>query len=94
VEIIAEERFAHPAVDVVPTPFTILVMNVADPKIGTHQHIDLVYVCRPYSTEVVHQPDEVSGCRWVPLADVASLDTPPELPTLIAAAAKYLRAAS
>ena len=69
-------------------------MNVADAVVGNHQHVDMVYVCRPRSTNAVHQPDELNDCRWVPLAQVASLDTPPELPTLIAAGAKYLRSRS
>jgi hypothetical protein len=33
----------------------------------------------------------VTGCRWVPLAGVADLHTPPELPSLVAAAAQYAR---
>jgi hypothetical protein len=32
---------------------------------------------------------EASGYRWVPVADVASLPVPDELPDLIAAVAKY-----
>lgn len=65
--------------------------GLTDAKIGTHQHIDMVYICRPLSTDLVHQPDEVSGCTWVPIDDVRALDTPPELPSLITTATKYVR---
>ncbi len=42
VEIVAEERFRHPAVGVVASPFAILVMPVSDSKVGPHHHIDMV----------------------------------------------------
>jgi 8-oxo-dGTP diphosphatase len=91
VEIIAEERFRHPAVGAIPPPFTIITMPVTDRKIGAHHHIDMVYVCCALSNEVTHQPEEVGGCTWVAVADIATLDTPPELPTLIAEAFKFVR---
>jgi 8-oxo-dGTP pyrophosphatase MutT (NUDIX family) len=91
VVIVAEERFRHPAVGVVASPFAILVMPVSDSKVGPHHHIDMVYVCRASSVEVTRQTGEVSGCVWVPVADVAALVTPPELPSLIAEAAAYFQ---
>ena len=33
-------------VPVIP-PFTILVENIDDPDQGWHQHIDMIYICRP-----------------------------------------------
>ncbi len=57
-----------------------------------HRHIDLVYVLRATSGELAAQLDEVGGVRWVPLADVAALDTPAELPTLVAEAAQWAKA--
>lgn len=91
VDIFAEQHFSHPAVVVVPSPFTILVMDVADAQIGPHQHIDMVYLCRPCSGNIVRQPEEIDVCAWVPLTDVAALETPPELPALIATAAKFVQ---
>jgi 8-oxo-dGTP diphosphatase len=89
-QIVGGDRFQHPAVTAVPAPFTIIVMPVTDSKVGQHEHIDMVYVCRAQSTNLAHKPEEVSGCRWVSVGEVASLATPPEMPSLVAAAAKYL----
>ncbi|GAA1387917.1 NUDIX hydrolase [Catellatospora chokoriensis] len=94
VEILAKKQFSHPAVATLEPPFTILVIdNVADPTVGPHTHIDLVYVCRPTSSHVTLNPNEVDGYHWVALADVADLPTPPELPSLILTAAKYAETA-
>jgi 8-oxo-dGTP diphosphatase len=94
--IVAESRFSHPTTTVLPAPFTICVHDIpADPGVPgsrPHQHIDLVYVLAPCGGEVTAQLAEVTGCAWVPLADLAGLDTPPELPSLIEQAARYARA--
>ena len=58
-------------------------MDVTDAKVGPHRHIDLVYVLRAVSGDLSAQLDEVSGVRWVPVADLAGLDTPAELPALV-----------
>jgi 8-oxo-dGTP pyrophosphatase MutT (NUDIX family) len=89
VQILAKSGFSHASVAVVPSPFTILVQDVNDATVGLHQHIDMVYVCRPLSTDIVHQPEELNGCRWVPHAEVSALATPPDLPSLIAEAVGY-----
>jgi 8-oxo-dGTP diphosphatase len=94
VYIVADSRFGHPAVAVVPPPFTILLVEVADAKVGAHQHIDLVYACRPLSTDLVHQPEELGGCRWIPVTELSVLRTPPELPSLVSAAATYIQSRS
>jgi len=92
-QIVAESRFSHPGMTVLPVPFTILVLDVpADTGVGPHQHIDMVYVLAPRSGLLVPQDEEVSRCAWVPVADVAGFDTPPELPALIVKAAAYVRA--
>jgi 8-oxo-dGTP pyrophosphatase MutT (NUDIX family) len=90
VEVLAEQRFSHPGVGVVAPPFAILVIDgVLDPVVGTHAHIDLVYVRRPVTHDVTVQPAEVGGFRWVPLAEVVAMPTPPEMPALVLAAATY-----
>ncbi|MBG0818657.1 NUDIX hydrolase [Planomonospora sp. ID82291] len=93
IELLAEQRFAHPAVGVIPTPFAILDVAVQDARIGPHRHLDAVYAARPRSGEVVLNA-EARGYRWVPLDDVADLPMPEELPDLIAAAARYAAALS
>lgn len=90
--IVAVPRFVHPAATVLPAPFTILVHDIpANAQTPLHQHIDLVYVLAPESGQATPQLEEVTGCAWVPLAGVADLHTPPELPSLVAAAAEYAR---
>jgi 8-oxo-dGTP pyrophosphatase MutT (NUDIX family) len=91
VEIVAESRFQHPAVTSHPIPFAIIEMPVKDAKIGPHHHIDMVYLCRATATDFTHEPAEVSGCTWIPIAEVATLDPPEELSSLVTAAAGHLR---
>jgi len=94
-QIISETRFSHPAVTALPSPFTICVQDIpGDARTGPHQHIDMVYVLTPAGGTATPQLEEVAGCAWVPLAKVADLDTPPELPALIEKAAQYARAIS
>jgi 8-oxo-dGTP pyrophosphatase MutT (NUDIX family) len=94
-QIVAETRFSHPGTVVLPAPFTICVQDIpGDSKVGPHQHIDMVYVLAPAGGKVSPQLQEVAGCAWVPLAKVADLDTPPELPALIEKAAEYARTVS
>jgi isopentenyldiphosphate isomerase len=67
-------------------------MQVTDSSVGVHQHIDLVYVLRATSTDLTAQLEEVADAQWVPAADVAGLDTPAELPALVADAAQWAKA--
>ena len=94
-QIISQTRFSHPAVTALPPPFTICIQDIpGDARTGPHQHIDMVYVLTPADMTTTPQLEEVSDCAWVPLAKVADLDTPPELPALIEEAAQYARAVS
>jgi 8-oxo-dGTP diphosphatase len=90
-EIVSDPLPRYPAVTVHPPPYAILEMQVNDFKVGPHRHIDLVYVLRAKSEQVTAQRDEVSAARWVPIADVAAVDTPPELPALVADAARWAK---
>ena len=74
-----------------PPPYAILEMQVSDSKIGTHQHIDHLYVLRATSGQLTAQREEVSAARWVPIADIAALDTPEELPSLVADASQWAK---
>ena len=87
-EVISDPLPGYPSVTVHPPPYAILEMQVSDSKIGTHQHIDHVYVLRAISGQLTAQREEVSAARWVPIADVAALDTPAELPALVANASQ------
>jgi 8-oxo-dGTP pyrophosphatase MutT (NUDIX family) len=90
--IVTESRFGHPATTVLPAPFTILVHDIpANAQTPLHQHIDMVYVLTPEGGQAIPRLEEVTGCAWVPLARVADLQTPPEVPSLVAKAAEYAR---
>lgn len=92
-EIVTGAGFAHPAIEVLPPPLTILVENV--PENGTVvQHIDCIYVLRPAAdpASVAGHAAETTGCRWVPVEQVADLSGPPERAALIRAAADYATA--
>jgi 8-oxo-dGTP diphosphatase len=49
-------------------PLTILVEDVVDQQHGAHQHIDLVYVCRPLDG----RGELPEGWLWVTSAEMAS----------------------
>jgi 8-oxo-dGTP pyrophosphatase MutT (NUDIX family) len=83
VEVVTGPLFSHPAVMTHPPPVTIVEMTVRDAAIGEHRHIDLVYACRPLAGTLAAQPGETTDVRWVPLDDLAGLDTPAELEDLI-----------
>lgn len=89
VHILCDERPTHPAVTTVPTPYTIQVEDIPGrPGDPAHQHIDLVYVCTPAGVATT-TAIEYDSWRWVPIGEVQDLDTPPELPTLVASCADY-----
>lgn len=91
VDIIAPATFDRAAVRALPPPFTILVEDVTDTEIGPHQHIDMIYVCRATTHEITPEAREIDGHAWVPIDRVDALDTPAELPALVAAAVAYAR---
>ncbi|MBT8228594.1 MAG: NUDIX domain-containing protein [Dactylosporangium sp.] len=74
-----------------PAPLMITEMDVVDAGVGPHRHIDHVYVCRPVRGELTPQLAEVGGCQWVPIGEVATLDTPEDLPELIRYAAAWAK---
>jgi 8-oxo-dGTP pyrophosphatase MutT (NUDIX family) len=90
-DVISDRPFAHAAVATIPPPFTILEMDVQDAKVGHHGHIDLIYVCRPVAGNMRPQEAEVGGVQWVPVAEIAGLPTPAELPDLITEAARWAK---
>ena len=94
-EVVATTPFEHDAVEVLPAPFTILVEDIPE-RLTAHQHIDCIYVLRPAADPmaVSAKEDEVTGVRWVPVDQVGTLPTPPELPALIRAAVDYAAAFS
>ena len=65
-------------------PYTIMIEDIHDPIQGFHQHIDMIYFCRPVDAE---KPVELTdGWRWVsrealeagrPLTGGASTPEPP-----------------
>ena len=89
--VIGEPAFTHAAVRSHAAPWAIIEMDVTDSKVGAHRHVDFVYVCRAAGGVVAAQVEEVAGARWVPVADLAGLPTPTELPELVAAAARWAK---
>jgi 8-oxo-dGTP diphosphatase len=89
--VLGETAFAHAAVASHATPWAVIEMDVTDSKDGQHRHIDFVYVCRASGGDLTAQLEEVAGARWVPVADVAGLPTPVELPDLVASAARWAK---
>ncbi len=90
-EAFDDGMFVHPAVTTHATPYTIIEMDVNDGKFGQHRHIDFVYVLHAVAGSLVSQATEVTGARWVPVTEVASLNTPPELPLLISNALEWAK---
>ncbi|MGH3327939.1 MAG: NUDIX hydrolase [Streptomycetales bacterium] len=91
-QVISDPLFTHPAITAHPPPYMILEMQVGDRKVGDHAHIDHVYVLKHPDGDLTAQHDEVAAARWVPIADITSLNTPPELPALITDAARWAKA--
>jgi len=89
--VISDQSFEHPAVRVVPPPFAILEMDVADAKAGPHRHIDMVYVCHAPNSQPAPQLTEVADCRWTLIAELTGLSTPAELPSLITEATTWAK---
>jgi 8-oxo-dGTP diphosphatase len=88
-QVISDELFIHPAVTTHASPYAIIEMDVTDTKVGPHRHIDLLYVLRATSVELAAQLDEIGAARWVHIADIPALDTPVELPALVADAVRW-----
>lgn len=89
--VLGEPAFTHPAVASHAAPWAVIEMDVTDSKIGAHRHIDFVYVCRASGGDLAAQLEEVANARWVPVADLAGLPAPAELPELVAAATRWAK---
>lgn len=90
VHILTDQRPTHPAVTTVPAPFTIQVEDIPGrPGDPPHQHIDLIYVCSPAGIDTTSAAIEYDSWRWVSLNTIEDLDTPPELPSLVASCANF-----
>ena len=68
----AEVVSSQPALDLdypsqVSPPYTIMVEDIHDPDEGYHQHIDMIYFCRPVGRLGMVK----DGWHWVSSADLA-----------------------
>ncbi|MCL2461321.1 MAG: NUDIX domain-containing protein [Defluviitaleaceae bacterium] len=54
-------------------PFTVLLEDID--KDGTHNHIDLVYICEAETDELAPQESEVNGIGWFTLEQVQKIET-------------------
>ena len=58
----------------VATPITIMIEDIQDPSEGLHQHIDMIYACKP-KTDISHAFD---GWIWVGIEDlIKEIQNPP-----------------
>jgi 8-oxo-dGTP pyrophosphatase MutT (NUDIX family) len=89
VDLVGRPSFEHPAVRSIVTPFAIIEMDVADSRDGLHRHIDFVYVCRARPGALTAKVDEVADAKWVSIDGITGLNVPRELPTLVAAGARW-----
>jgi 8-oxo-dGTP pyrophosphatase MutT (NUDIX family) len=68
--------------DQVASPYTILLEDIYDPIEGLHQHIDMIYFCRP----IIMGSPLKDGWIWVSRADLANAkmvdggEIPPKIP--------------
>ena len=57
-------RFQYPSQ--LPSPITIMIEDIRDPESGYHQHIDMIYFCRP-----IGPPGALKeGWVWVKRVDI------------------------
>lgn len=75
-----------------PTPFVILLEDIE--KNGTHNHIDMVYICRTTGDDALQQnQQETEGIGWFTPAEVAKLDTFNNVIKSISAASRKIEGA-
>ena len=75
-EVISDPLPGYPSVTVHPPPYAILEMQVSDSKIGTHQHIDHVYVLRATSGQLTVQRRRKSARPGGSLSPTSRPSTP------------------
>jgi len=70
-EIIPNKRKIHECE--LDMPFTILLEDIEGN--GTHNHIDMIFLCTAISTELKPQEAEVQGIGWFSFEQIKELDT-------------------
>lgn len=55
------------------TPFIVLLEDISGD--GTHNHIDMVYLCKAINEELVPQEKEIHGIGWFTIEQLKTLDT-------------------
>ena len=68
----------------------LLDIDAYDNELGSHHHIDSLYVAATTPTHLRPDLAEVLDAAWVATADLPSLDTPPEIPVFGAAGLAHL----
>jgi 8-oxo-dGTP diphosphatase len=74
-------RLIHPTVEL-PTPLAVLIEKIPDARSEFHWHIDLVFYCRG-RPEQRHLVDSRSEVKRVTLDEIATLNCPAEMPSLM-----------
>ena len=75
-EIISEKQglsLSHEGCRELERPFTILLEDIEGD--GTHNHIDLIYLCRAQAGELKPQASEVNDVGWFGVERILELET-------------------
>jgi len=76
VKIISENRgfsFSGEGCRELATPFAILLEDIEGN--GTHNHIDMVYLCEAVNEDLIPQENEVRGIGWFAYKEIEGLIT-------------------
>jgi len=70
-------------------PFTIILEDIEGD--GTHNHIDMIYLCSAETSDVTSQPSEVSDAGWFTHEQVKRLKTFDNVLKTIERAVEYIK---
>ena len=71
-----------------PLPFVILLEDIEGD--GTHNHIDMIFLCKALNDELTPQKSEVSGIGWFTFEQIKQLNTFDNVIKTVAKAFEYL----
>jgi len=69
-------------------PFAILLENIEGN--GTHNHIDMIYLCRALQEDLVPQENEIHGIGWFTFEQIKALKTFDNVIKTISQAVNYI----
>lgn len=72
------------------TPFLVLLEDINED--GTHNHIDMIYLCEAINEEFVQQETEIQGIGWFSAERIKELDTYENVIKVVYKAKEYIDA--